>query len=63
MLEVARVLASAPCFQPDFTLFFVAFDGEEDGSFGSQELLSNLIVPTYVRQGVKIQVRIQSREY
>ena len=56
MLEVARVLTGATCFQPDFSIFFIAFDSEEDGSFGSQELIRNLIVPYYVRNGVSIQV-------
>ena len=57
MLEVARVLTGAKCFKPDFSVFFIAFDAEEDGSFGSQELIRNLIAPYYVRNGVSIQVR------
>jgi len=37
LLEVARVLTSSkqpdgqPCFTPDFTIIFVAFDSEEPG--------------------------------
>ena len=50
------MLTGATCFQPDFSIFFIAFDSEEDGSFGSQELIRNLIVPYYVRNGVSIQV-------
>ena len=56
MLEVARVLTGATCFQPDYTVFFVAFDAEESGSYGSQELIRNMIIPYYVRNGVNIQV-------
>ena len=56
MLEVARVLTSSECFSPDYTILFVAFDSEEDGSIGSQEFLNKIIVPHFVRQGVSIQV-------
>lgn len=57
LLEVARVLGGATgCFQPDYTLFFVAIDSEEDGSYGSQEFLHKIIVPYYIKQGVGIQV-------
>ena len=56
MLEIARVMARVKCFQPDYTIFFIAFDSEEDGSFGSQELLNKIIVPLFIRQGVNIQV-------
>ena len=56
LLEVARVLTGADCFKPDYTIFFIAFDSEEDGSIGSQELLNKIIVPHYVMQGVSIQV-------
>ena len=57
LLEVARVLTGASdCFKPDYTIFFIAFDSEEAGSFGSQELLNKIFVPHYVKQGVRIQV-------
>ena len=59
LLEVARILGGATnCFQPDYTLFFVAIDSEEDGSYGSQEFLHKIIVPYYIKQGVGIQVVI-----
>ena len=55
---MARVLTGASdCFKPDYTIFFIAFDSEEAGSFGSQELLNKIFVPHYVRQGVRIQVQ------
>lgn len=60
MLEVARVLAQAKCFKPDYSLYFVAFDSEEEGSFGSQEFLNQIIVPHFIRQGVRIQVHKQT---
>ena len=50
------MLTGATCFQPDYTVFFVAFDAEESGSYGSQELIRNMIIPYYVRNGVNIQV-------
>ena len=56
MLEVARVLTGAKCFQPDFTTFFVAFDTEEGGSYGSLQFLRSIIVPNYIKQGVRLQV-------
>ena len=37
----------------------MAFDAEESGSYGSQELIRNMIIPYYVRNGVNIQVGIQ----
>ena len=58
LLEVARILGGAECFEPDYTLFFVAIDNEEDGSFGSQEFLHKIIVPYYIKQGVGIQVNL-----
>ena len=59
LLEVARILGGAKCFQPDYTLFFVAIDSEEAGSYGSQEFLHKIIVPYYIKQGVGIQVSLK----
>ena len=45
LLEVARVLATASCYQPDYSVFFVAFDAEESGCRGSQEFVSTHLGP------------------
>ena len=45
MLEAARVLASADCFRPQFSVYFVAFDAEEDGCRGSQHFISSHLKP------------------
>lgn len=45
MLEAARILAGAPCFQPQFSVYFVAFDAEESGCRGSQEFIYSHLRP------------------
>lgn len=45
MLEAARILASAKCFVPDFSVFFVAFDAEESGCRGSQDFIHSHLAP------------------
>ena len=45
LLEVARVLATASCYQPDYSVFFVAFDAEESGCRGSQEFVYTHLGP------------------
>ena len=45
LLEVARVLATASCYKPDYSVFFVAFDAEESGCRGSQEFVSTHLGP------------------
>ena len=45
LLEVARVLATASCYQPDYSVFFVAFDAEESGCRGSQEFVYTHLRP------------------
>ena len=58
MLEISRILIRSKCFVPDFTIIFVAFDAEEEGAIGTQQLINSIIVPYYKRQGVDIQVGI-----
>jgi len=55
MLEISRILIGSKCFVPDFTIIFVAFDAEEEGAIGTQQLINSIIVPYYKRQGVDIQ--------
>ena len=45
LLEVARALATASCYQPDYSVFFVAFDAEESGCRGSQEFVYTHLGP------------------
>lgn len=45
LLEAARVLATALCFRPQFTIFFVAFDAEESGCRGSQDFIARHLQP------------------
>lgn len=45
MLEAARVLAAASCYQPQFSVYFVAFDAEESGCRGSQEFIYSHLRP------------------
>ena len=45
LLDIARVLGTAACYQPDYTVFFVAFDAEESGCRGSQEFVSSHLWP------------------
>ena len=56
LLETARLLSkkSLDCFRPDFSIIFVAFDGEERGCRGSQQFVSSLVAPLH-RQGIKTQ--------
>ena len=58
MLEISRILIRSKCFVPDFTIIFVAFDAEEEGAIGTQQLINSIVVPYYKRQGVDIQVGI-----
>ena len=60
MLEISRILIGSKCFVPDFTIIFVAFDAEEEGAIGTQQLINSIIVPYYKRQGVDIQVKLLS---
>ena len=57
MLEIARILISSKCFVPDYTIIFIAFDGEEEGGIGAQQFINNIVVPYYKNQGVNIQVK------
>ena len=45
VLEAARVLAAASCYRPQFSVYFVAFDGEESGCRGSQEFIYSHLKP------------------
>ncbi len=45
LLEAARILASADCYMPQFSVYFVAFDAEESGCRGSQEFIYSHLKP------------------
>ena len=55
LLETARVLASAQCFSPIYSVIFVAFDAEEAGCAGSKEFISSYIKPLKDVKGIEIQ--------
>ena len=55
LLEIARVLAQASCYKPDYSVFFVAFDAEESGCRGSQEFISTHLGPHLRATGAKSQ--------
>ena len=53
--EIARILASAQCFKPDFSVMFVVFDAEESGCKGSQEFIASHLKPHLKITGGSIQ--------
>ena len=55
LLETARILASAQCFSPIYSVIFVAFDAEEAGCAGSKEFISSYIKPLKDIKGIEIQ--------
>ena len=55
LLESARVLSSARCFSPYYSVLFVAFDAEEAGCAGSEDLIATYIKPLMVAKGIEIQ--------
>ena len=55
VLEAARVLASARCFSPNYSVIFVVFDAEESGCAGSEDIIATYIKPLMDRQGIEIQ--------
>ena len=55
LLETARVLASARCFSPTYSIIFVAFDAEEAGCAGSKEFIASYIKPLKIMKGIEIQ--------
>ena len=55
LLESSRVLSSARCFSPYHSVLFVAFDAEEAGCAGSENLIATYINPLLVERGIEIQ--------
>ena len=55
VLEAARVLAAASCYRPQFSVYFVAFDGEESGCRGSQEFIYSHLKPHLDLTGGQVQ--------
>eukprot|EP00094_Tigriopus_californicus_P014152 TCALIF_13707-PA protein Name:"Similar to Aminopeptidase S (Streptomyces griseus)" AED:0.30 eAED:0.37 QI:0/0/0/1/1/1/2/0/404 len=55
LMEVARVVTMAQCFEQDYSVIFVAFDSEEVGSIGSLKFIQQYVMPSIDRGGAQVQ--------
>ncbi|XP_040574441.1 uncharacterized protein [Lepeophtheirus salmonis] len=54
LLEVASVLTSAACYKNKHSVMFVAFDSEEEGSYGSLEFIRSYLKPYFFDEGIHL---------
>lgn len=55
LLEVASTLSLARCFDPEYSIIFVALDQEEPGCYGSLEFIRSYLMPEFIENGIEIQ--------